>query len=292
MHIKHYIIQIWMYIKYINQETTTPQPVHPEAVNNLRLQVNGSAFHFEPRGVAIESIAFLVKVLKRVGRDIIDIAPDLTPEFIDDFIVDAKTVLAQIREDIYKSSALKLSDYDIEIISDEILKCKWSGRSNVEQNSYMTSITKELRRIWNSIGSLLDNQSLTEYPVIAVWTYVVGEYSSRILIGYSSIKKCTPEGRGNMSMDFGGLETLLIETHKLNPDLGISLSVVRNYINAYYMELNELLNFIKSNTVYLYLYIQKDYTYEQILSLVNLMKITRKEYNQFIEELKVIYNKY
>lgn len=31
---------------------------------------------------------------------------------------------------------------------------------------------------------------------------------------------------------------------------GISLAPVRNYINAYYMEIQEIINFAKTNTVY------------------------------------------
>lgn len=201
-------------------DTFIPSPLYPEVVTNLRLQTTGSAFHFEQRGVAVESVAFLIRVIKRVGRDIVTIAPELTSEIIDDFVNEVTIAYSQLEEDIYKSSAKQLSDLDINTIPTMITSVKWNNnKMNSEQNQYMVIILKELHRIWRTIGSLIECQTLNEASVVSLWTYVIGDYCQKLLEGYSSIKKCSQEGRSNMSMDFAGFETLLSETHKLKYDL-------------------------------------------------------------------------
>lgn len=198
------------------EDTFIPSPLYPEVIQNLRLQTTGSAFHFEQRGVAVESIAFLIRVIKRAGRDIVTIAQELTSEKIDDFISEVSIGYSQLEEDIYKSSARQLSDLDMATIPALITAVKWqNNKQNEEQNKYMVTILKELHRIWRTIGSLIECQTLNEASVVTLWTYVIGDYCQKLLEGYSSVKKCSTDGRSNMSMDFAGMETLLTETHKL-----------------------------------------------------------------------------
>jgi hypothetical protein len=81
-----------------------------------------------------------------------------------------------------------------------------------------------------------------------IWSVLVHQLSLNLVEAYSRARKCTPEGRGLMTLDLSQLRAGLEKLSALKPLP--HWEIVLQYVNAFYLQESELLLWVSSHPSY------------------------------------------
>jgi len=149
---------------------------------------------------------------------------------------------------------------------------------SADNSAYVAQIAEKLVAFTAILDRIDRNISISAKIRGHIWVEVVNCINYTMVDGFSTITKCSPEGRALMSMDYQQIiHRVEIITHsKVSPK---QRHFAEDYIRAYYLSEQELEKWLKEN---------KQYTKKQKSSLIttsgaSLSKKTRQKLLAFIE---------
>eukprot|EP01119_Soliformovum_irregulare_P017840 TRINITY_DN5361_c0_g1_i1.p1 TRINITY_DN5361_c0_g1~~TRINITY_DN5361_c0_g1_i1.p1 ORF type:complete len:938 (+),score=326.83 TRINITY_DN5361_c0_g1_i1:314-2815(+) len=211
------------------------------------------------RTVGIESLGFLADSVLAFKKHLQHLLPKAKDKSIVDFYDQSVEIVPDLIKYMYYSFASHVTNW--EDFTKSIENCKWEPKDlGSETNTYVGFIVKELETFARRLTR--ESQKSGSIPSKirdAIWEQVLGRAMESLVEGYSRIKKCSTEGRIQMSLDLKDLQSGLEKLTSLRPIP--KLLYVENYIKAFFLSEIELLPWVKEHP---------EYTLKQWLSIVNL----------------------
>mmetsp|Transcript_9274 Transcript_9274/g.34312 ORF Transcript_9274/g.34312 Transcript_9274/m.34312 type:complete len:1168 (-) Transcript_9274:28-3531(-) len=223
------------------------------------LQLSDSVYHapmngIVPRSNGAESLMFLKDVVEHLEPQLKPIMPKNKVDFVNAFVMEYQESTVAVRRTIYDrlvTHAINMESYPSKIAS-----CKFVVNQLREANPYVQQFLSDTKRYFDQV-SRRENE-LPPGSIRELWSSATRQLMDAMVEGFSRVKKCNNEGRALMQMDFNALQGGLndISSYEI-----AGLQKVKNYIQGYYYQENDILDWIKSA--------KNDYTYKQIEALIN-----------------------
>jgi hypothetical protein len=161
----------------------------------------------------------------------------------------------------------------------KLIECRWDIKQlQTRHNDYVDGILAELKASEKTIQSL---GGLPKHVMKALWTETIELLLDKLVDGYSKIKKCTTEGRGQMSQDLSMLRKGLEGLTGLSPPP--NWDYVNNYVIAFYLPEQDFLSWMKVHTGYSYA------QYESIATLGVGAMMKTKQRRTFLDQVMAEY---
>ena len=235
------------------------------------------------RIVAVESLIFLTNQLENLFPLIEKFLPSSTnSEYVVNKHLEYSKILSEITTKIKSPIYLYVARYaiDYNLILDSITKINWDLDEILSQhNAYVDVLLRQIKQFQQDIESLKEQSLLPLNKKIV--NSLLGETLKlvmKILVdGYSSVKKCSNEGRALMQLDF---QQLVV---KLEQMCGAELRPLPNkefveaYIKAYYLPDSSIEKWIKDHPDY-----QQKHIAGLLSSMAQVTKKTRLNINSFM----------
>jgi len=176
----------------------------------------------------------------------------------------AEPVIASIKV-IYMHISKVAIDY--QQICESISRVNWDLHDIMSQhNTYVDVLLRQMQQMITDIESLKDRM-VVEKKTLGIFQEQAIRLMMKMLVeGYSSIKKCSNEGRALMQLDFQQLIVKLEKICDLRPIP--DKDYVEVYIKAYYLPDSSIEKWVKDHS---------EYSPKHIVSLINTMaQVTRK----------------
>ncbi len=163
-------------------------------------------------------------------------------------------IITKIKSPIYLYVARYAIDYSL--VLDSISKINWDLNEILSQhNQYVDMLLRQIKQFQQDIESLKEQfilPSLSKKIVNSLLEETLKLVMKVLVDGYSSVKKCSNEGRALMQLDF---QQLIVKLEKI---CGSELRPIPNkdfveaYIKAYYLPDSSIEQWIKDHPVSFY----------------------------------------
>jgi hypothetical protein len=215
---------------------------HPTLAQlNINVDLNdpGALFGLIERLIGAESLGFLVSILQANRTRIISAHPTAI-----DFLDTVVKVQDEFTRYMYRNvSPLVLPR---EAFQQKLNNCVWEIKDlQTKYNPYVDSVIQTLRASEICIKS---SGGLPNFAMKRLWTETLSFLTDQLVDAYSKAIKCTTEGRGLMTLDLSALKAALEKLTGLKPLPNWSFVV--DYVNAYYLQENELINWVSQHPEY------------------------------------------
>lgn len=229
--------------KTVTLRRITRVPVALEDANERNL------YALAERCIACEVVCTQVRLLKAMEATARSYLPDRYHCLMEEVYTRNKVIADQLRSFMYRSIAAKL--VDAPSLLHAISQIEWDITYISEHhNDYIVHLVQKCGEAWGGLQILADGS----IPVDAreeIWAAMVQSIMETLLSGFSSVTKCTPQGRALMSMDLHALQNGLdLINHISSATVPRGRDHVNNYVKAfYYDDAADLLAWIKENKV-------------------------------------------
>jgi hypothetical protein len=261
-----------------SMELTTPDllTLQPGIDIKTRDTLNGLI----PRCVAAESVAWLCEVLALTENYIRSLLPRHDQWRIQLLVSDARRVSEEFRTYMIRNLAPSLLPFTQ--VWEQLAQCKFDIKDMpIKHNLYVDVI---LRALQESEQKLRGLGGLPPHVMRRLWVEVIDYAAEQLVVGYSKVKKCTPEGRALMSLDLQTLKSTLETMTDLRPLP--KWDHVVDYVQAYYLDEKSFLKWITDH---------RDYTIADYLSIAQCgmaaEKLKKKDKAQFLKAVEDLFNK-
>lgn len=217
------------------------------------------------RIVAAESLLFLAEQLENIFPLINECLPITLPNKNIDVYLNVLKETNKMRFPIYMHISKVAIDY--QQICESISRVNWDLHDIMSQhNTYVDVLLRQMQQMITDIESLKDRM-VVEKKTLGIFQEQAIRLMMKMLVeGYSSIKKCSNEGRALMQLDFQQLIVKLEKICDLRPIP--DKDYVEVYIKAYYLPDSSIEKWVKDHS---------EYSPKHIVSLINTMaQVTRK----------------
>lgn len=208
-----------------------------------------SLFALAERCIAAEVVCTHVRLLKAIEATARSYLPERYHCLMDDMYARNAVLADELRSFTYRRLAIKLVDPPSLLRAIE--RVAWDIAYMREQpNEYVVVVVQKCGEAWGGLQILADGS----IPVDArdeIWSAMVQTVMETLLRGFSTVPKCTPQGRALMSMDLLALQNGLdLINHVSATAVPRGREYVNNYIKAfYYTDAADVLTWIKANKV-------------------------------------------
>lgn len=229
--------------KTVTLRRITRVPVALEDANERNL------YALAERCIACEVVCTQVRLLKAIEATARSYLPDRYHCLMEEVYTRNKVLANQLRGFTYRSIATKL--VDAPRLLHAISQIEWDITYISEHhNDYIVHLVQKCGEAWGGLQILADGS----IPVDAreeIWAAMVQSIMETLLNGFSSVTKCTPQGRALMSMDLHALQNGLdLINHISSAAVPRGREHVNNYVKAfYYDDAADVLAWIKENKV-------------------------------------------
>lgn len=217
----------------------------PSALENAN---ESNLYGLAERCIACEVVCTQVRLLKAIELSARSYLPDRYHCLMEEVYARNKILADELRSFMYRSIATKLVDapslfhgisqisWDIEYISEH-------------HNEYIVHLVQKCGEAWGGLQILADG-SIPADAREEIWSAMVQTIMETLLNGFSTVPKCTPQGRALMSMDLHALQNGLdLINHISSTTVPRGREYVNNYIKAFYYDEGDLLQWIQENKV-------------------------------------------
>eukprot|EP01028_Stygiella_incarcerata_P001360 TRINITY_DN12340_c0_g1_i1.p1 TRINITY_DN12340_c0_g1~~TRINITY_DN12340_c0_g1_i1.p1 ORF type:complete len:1033 (+),score=247.66 TRINITY_DN12340_c0_g1_i1:222-3101(+) len=206
--------------------------------------------------VAMESNEFVLNVIRESVPDILRLVPKVHHTQVESTMENMKSLIDETRRVVYERHFGRIlrTDHYIQLIGNT----KWDTREISQHYSgYVAVIHRDLVDLSARITQSDVASASTEAPQ-ALWEVITFIVMRTLLEGFSRVKKCSMEGRAQMSLD---LKTLQSEMEDLTHQRPLPhVSLVDTYIKSFYLPESDILSFCRDHP---------EYSVPQLVSLVN-----------------------
>lgn len=229
--------------KTVTLRRITRVPIALEDANERNL------YALAERCIACEVVCTQVRLLKAIEATARSYLPDRYHCLMEEVYTRNKVLADQLRGFTYRSIATKL--VDAPSLLHAISQIEWDITYISEHhNDYIVHLVQKCGEAWGGLQILADGS----IPVDAreeIWAAMVQRIMETLLSGFSTVAKCTPQGRALMSMDLHALQNGLdLINHISSAAVPRGREHVNNYVKAFYYDgAVDLLVWIKENKV-------------------------------------------
>eukprot|EP00794_Sanderia_malayensis_P003270 gene3270-3751_t len=228
------------------------------------------------RIIAMESLVFLANQLKTLHTHLDLLIPVAKRAFLAQFFSQTIDVSEELRTPVYKVVAEKAIAFDQTLAQMSLVK--WDIKEIMSQHSsYVDNLTREFQLFSDKVTSVSRNVPVPAEVSCILWTHVIQLSNRTFVDGFSSVKKCSNEGRALMQLDYQQLLIKLERIALVRPIPGREF--VEAFIKAFYLSENDLERWLREHT---------EYTVRQLRSLVTCgtgSHITKKTKNRLMDVL-------
>jgi len=265
---------------FTKQETATF--LLPKLNSTLENGINKPPnFCLSERVVALETLSVTLQIVKRIAPTMQNYIPKKYAEkFMSDYLGDMEACTTGTKVVIlYRLINVTFS---MPNLATSIANVKWDNL-NIEIldcNKYVAEVLKEFQNYQKKLNSveLLTSTQLME----KMWEIPIANVMDELIEGYSRIKKCDSMGRNLMKYDFNELEKQLKKLANRFQTLPRSAQV-REYIDGYHYPQESMQQWVQEHC--------KDYTKQQIISLINIGPGTRFKSKNELKDLLTFVDK-
>ena len=140
---------------------------------------------------------------------------------------------------------------DVSAIPERLMRSKWEVTSlSTNHNAYVDDILVQFTAIYPRLSQLAN---LSPHVMLRLYTELASYLFESLLDAYASIKRCTTEGRAQMSLDLNVIKAGLEKHFK---DLSIRIDplpefdLVSEYIRAFYLPEEDFFTWVASHLHY------------------------------------------
>ncbi|XP_047136716.1 syndetin isoform X1 [Hydra vulgaris] len=222
----------------------------------INLRNPNDLFGFVHRVIGVESLLFLSKQLLTVYQSLVVLVPPNKQAFLRQFYSQTVDIVIELRDPIFKPIAEKAIDYN-KILS-MMASVKWDPKEIMSQhNRYIDIIVNEYEVLNSKLQKVCSSVPIPADTVTGFWSHIISQTNKLFVDGFSSVKRCTNEGRALMLLDF---QQFLMKIEKITKVKPIpERDYVENYIKAFYLVETDLENWLKEH---------QEYTPKQLNNLV------------------------
>lgn len=265
----------------LHQSTdNSPRPLVPlrESFDGF-IQSEKSLFGVMERTAAVESVVFLSRIYKAIDTSV---KPFLSSEQLSQFhkaISEFKTASDEFSLYMYRQLGSKVVPIQSKVTR-QIASVNWNVTElSTSTNRYADEFIQVLRSFDDRLKELQQHSSLPSQVLHKLWTEIILSSFESLVDGFASSRKCSTEGRAQMSLDFRSIVSGLAEFCPISPLPGVSF--VDEYIKAYYYPPADLIKWVKDSP---------QYKKSQCLALVYTCDLTKKERDGLVQQMVDLFN--
>ena len=212
--------------------------------SNVDLNSRATSFGLRNRCTAIESISFMIQVLKDCEFRLKSSLPIAIQQRASSFLIYAENIYNDLRNYMYHSIARKMIDFDS--VFNSFAKCRWDSREISSQtNNYVDIVIGQYQLIDASMQEGPNQEAIPSFIQNIIWKEISTITQEELVECYTHVKKCSFEGRAGMSMDSNTIKKELDTITKTKMDF----SYVLNFITGFYCDEAQFLKFIVEKPV-------------------------------------------
>jgi len=243
---------------------------------NLNDQTNLCGLPY--RTIAIESITFLEEAMGAIKPFLQGLLPKAREKNVADFYAQTIEIIPELSRFMYKTMVSKWLNWEEYI--NTIANTKWDLKEiGIEYTPYVDNLLKEMTTVNKRLTK--ETRPLPKRTKTLITEVSVIFLMEMLVEGYSRARRCTNEGRVQMSLDLKNIQTGLEKITNLRPVP--HTHYVENYIKAYYLGEVDILPWCKEHP---------EYSLKQWLSIINvgvganMKKNTKQELVTALENLE------
>jgi len=239
----------------------------PQSNNNATAE---NLYNISEKIVAIESLVYLGRQFEFLQPHLEKIIPSSKKAFLQQFYSQTISTVSELRYPVYQAVTDRILNQ--EQIINSITSIKWDIRDIMSQhNGYVDIILRDFQMFSMRLSEVSHYVPVSRDVLTVLWQQC-GQLAAQTFVeGYSSVKKCTTEGRALMLLDFQQFLTkfeTIAETRAVP-----GREYVETYIKAYYLPDDTLESWVKDH---------KEYSSRQLMMLVNSVPQLNKKGRQKI----------
>lgn len=217
----------------------------PGAVENAN---DNNLFAVAERSIACEAVVSQSRLLDAIEKLARSYLADRYVCLMDEVYERNRVAARELRSFLYSSISNVL--VDAPSIADAILQVSWDLQYISEQhNDYVVHIVRKCGEVWGSLQLLVDG-SIPMDAREEIWATMVQVIMETMLDTFSSVSRCTPQGRALMSMDLHALQNGLdLINHIRSKAVTRGREYVNSYIKAFYFGQADLVEWIREHKV-------------------------------------------
>ncbi|RWS09903.1 syndetin-like protein, partial [Dinothrombium tinctorium] len=239
----------------------------PSLSPTVHLSSKEKLYGLPERAIGVESLIFLAKQFTDLRNHLESVIPLPKRPFLEQYFDQTVAIASDLRATVYMYVAVKSIDYE-QILS-SMSAIRWDVKEIMSQhNPYVDLLLRELQIFSLRMKDSCKQKSLT-LPAEAkniLWEHVLKLANRTFVEGFAQAKKCTPEGRALMQLDYQQFLTKVEGMTSIKPIPEKEL--VEEYIKAYYLTEAALEQWIKN---------RNEYTTKQLTSLINCVTVDNKK---------------
>ncbi|GLD94901.1 hypothetical protein PINS_up003526 [Pythium insidiosum] len=239
------------------------KPSTPSAAPNEREQVvlrrltripkameqcgDNNSYAFVERCVAVASVASQTKVLDALRSLAATYLAERYHCLVEDVYKRSQDAAHQLQDFVFRSTAsaiLKPSS-----VTSAVLEVRWDEVKFLRErhNDYVVGIVRKCGEVWGTV-QIHNDGSVPVAARDALWTALVQEVMDAVLLGFSLVPRCTPQGRALMSMDLLALQTGLdLINHVSSTRITRGYEYVSRFVKAFYLDEGELVSWVANH---------------------------------------------
>ncbi|XP_077554046.1 vacuolar protein sorting 50 [Haemaphysalis longicornis] len=237
-------------------------------------------FGLAPRVVAAESLLFLSEQFVFLVPHLEALLPSSKRSSVQAYLQAVSLCAVELRQPTYMTVAARGVGYD-QVLS-LMDRARWDLHDITSQHSYYVDVlVRELQHFLMRLSEVAKQIPLPAEATEILWEHAIRIANRTFIEGFSQAKRCTPEGRAQMQLDYQQFASKAEKLRELPQPPLPDRELVEGYIKAYYLIEPGLRTWILAHT--------KDYSAKQLTGLVNcigghLNKKARQALLNLIEE--------
>ncbi|XP_067934677.1 syndetin-like [Watersipora subatra] len=232
-------------------------------------------YNLSEKVVATESLVYLAKQFEFLEPYLEKAIPASKKAFLQQFYSQTIVTIPELRYPVYQAVTDKVLNQ--EHIVSLIGGVRWDIKDIMSQhNNYVDIILRELQQFAMRLAEIEYSVPVSAEVKAVLWQQCAKLASQTFVEGLSSVKKCSPEGRALMQLDF---QQFLMKFERISGTRpAAAREYVETYIKAYYLPEDKLELWAKEH---------KEYTGKQIMMLVNCVpQLNRKGKQKIFSQLE------
>ncbi|DBA02929.1 TPA: hypothetical protein N0F65_005956 [Lagenidium giganteum] len=165
---------------------------------------------------------------------------------MDDIYLHNRKVAQQLKDFVFKTIAITLVDAGSILTS--ISQVAWDIPYLADQhNDYVVQVVQRCGEVWGGLQIFADG-SIPSEAREEIWSAMVQMVMETLLTGFTSVPKCSPQGRALMIMDVMAVQNGLdLINHVSNNRVPHGWEHVNKFLRAYYMGKEDLVSWVRDH---------------------------------------------